>query len=814
MRLYHKIYLVILFVGLITSCYHDIDDAYDPKHKIVEEQQENMNQPLPGVARIKVEREIADKLHHYLKKRSKITRTDILPTDIASVLNKLESLEIEPLFTLGGKYRQRQVDFGLDQWFRLTFNPTRNLNSDLELEQLKKIDGIEVVESVYPICFENSYSLNERLVDALNLRSEKIDLMIYNDEKLSKQWHYDACEASLIPEAGIGLYDAWKITSGDKDVIVAVLDKGVDFRHEDLASNMWINELELNGERGRDDDNNGYVDDIYGYNFARSSGSIEPMDHGTHVAGTIAAVNNNKIGVCGVAGGSGQNDGARIMSCQIGGTTAGFINTEDAFIYAADNGAVIASCSWYVVKASTALKEAIDYFNHYAGRENDSPMQGGVVFFAAGNDNRSNKVYPPAWDNTITIASVNAHNKRSYFSNFGDWVQLSAPGGGSEMFDRENVLSTLPDNNYGYMMGTSMACPHVSGVAALVIAKYKNEGITNEQLKSILYNSVTDLTTFEEDANLIGKGLVRADLALDAVENRDVEPMPFKLKDPKLQLKTYCEWEIKADKNGNIPTAYLIYTGRLPINQNKSYTTVYTTSEHKNGDMMKFELNPYSVNGNYEIGVLARNLWGKHVASNVVTVEWDNDYSAPQTVEKASVRYKENNYTLSWKQVKDENDGTAVAYNVVGRDLNNNLVLDTTVWIGHRQVGEQVQFNCELTVEPSQICFWINAIDCWNNWSKTSLSFTVDNSSATNDSENPIRLFPNPVRNIFTLSWSEGDYDQIIIYDQMGRVVYKQEILQKQEKRYECDISELRAGIYVVQVVGSQNKDSVKIIKT
>ena len=139
----------------------------------------------------------------------------------------------------------------------------------------------------------------------------------FDDPGLPQQWHYNN-EGSIrraVEGADIDLFEAWKTTAGDPAVIVAIMDGGVQWDHPDLAANMWVNEAELNGAPGVDDDGNGYVDDVYGYNFDKDTGAIEPGGHGTHCAGTIAAVNNNGIGVCGVAGGTGtyqvHSDGPR-----------------------------------------------------------------------------------------------------------------------------------------------------------------------------------------------------------------------------------------------------------------------------------------------------------------------------------------------------------------------------------------------------------------------------------------------------------------------------------------------------------------------
>ena len=144
----------------------------------------------------------------------------------------------------------------------------------------------------------------------------------FNDPQLFWQWHYinnadQAVGTETVAGADINVAEAWKLTGGDPRVIVAIVDGGVKYNHPDLAANMLINEAELSGQPGVDDDGNGYVDDIYGYNFAVDTGEIsydstDDGGHGTHVAGTVAAVNNNGIGVCGVAGGTGNNDGVRL----------------------------------------------------------------------------------------------------------------------------------------------------------------------------------------------------------------------------------------------------------------------------------------------------------------------------------------------------------------------------------------------------------------------------------------------------------------------------------------------------------------------
>lgn len=195
------------------------------------------------------------------------------------------------------------------------------------------------------------------------------------------------------------------------------------------------------------------------------------------MAGTVAAVNNNGIGVCGVAGGNGIDSGVRLMSVGIvDGSQIADWKMARGFVYAADNGAVISQNSWQCnnTNQSKVLNDAINYFMENAGQKPDSPMKGGLVIFAAGNDN-SNTPHSPLNGQTfdrnrfITVGGVSAEKIRTSFSNYGWWVDVAAPAGEQ---DGTSIMSTALDEGYMLMNGTSMACPHVSGVAALIVSKF------------------------------------------------------------------------------------------------------------------------------------------------------------------------------------------------------------------------------------------------------------------------------------------------------------------------------------------------------
>ena len=485
----------------------------------------------------------------------KATRSGIPSTD--EVLDILGSYSFERVFPVDANTEARTREAGLHLWYTVKFNKGTDLKAAAErLKQLGEISKVQTngrIKRAYNTDSKRIY-LSDKALQQKSTRAAAAEGEP-NDPGFASQWHYrnlgegnydfeNLNNNHVGAKAGcdVNALEAWKTCTGDPSIIVAILDEGVMYTHPDLAANMWCNPGESVQGAKTDGDGNGYEGDLHGYNFVTESGDITWTDandtgHGTHVAGTIAAVNNNGKGVCGVAGGDGTpNSGVKIMSCQVfsGQNSVTLAGEARAIKYAADNGAVILQCSWgYNSSESSELsgytpgpatekewaetypleKEALDYFINNAGSPN-GVIDGGIAVFAAGNEYAGNPAFPGAYSKCVSVASLAADYTPACYTDFGSLVTLSAPGGDLEYYGKIGetedeywaetgeqkgaVLSTLVKNGqpaYGYMEGTSMACPHVSGVAALGLAYAvkQNRHYRAADFISLMKTSVKDL---------------------------------------------------------------------------------------------------------------------------------------------------------------------------------------------------------------------------------------------------------------------------------------------------------------------------------
>ena len=595
---------------------------------------------VEGEVIVKFTPQVADMIASVEATRGAATRSGAVALD--EVLEAIDGYQLERVFPFDERTETRTREQGLHQWYVVRFGAGCTAEQVAQrMQALGEVQAVDFNRSIKRAYRTKATPLSAERLAAAENATRATGAM--NDPLLAAQWHLvnrgdQFCEGELaksVHDADVQCEGAWKRSTGDEQVIVAVLDEGVFVDHPDLKENIWVNENEV--WRSHDDnDGNGYVGDRYGYNFVKNTGVITWNDaydsgHGSHVAGVISAVNNNGVGISSVAGGDGSGNGVKIMVCQIfsGYTGSSSLAVVRAIKYAADNGAVVLQCSWGYVSGAANMydwgepgfasqeewemgapleKSALDYFTHNAGSAN-GPIEGGVAVFAGGNESAPMAGYPGASEDYISVAATAADFTAATYTNYGPGTTVSAPGGDQDYYfdyvdDEHNygevgcVLSTLPyhisSSGYGYMEGTSMACPHVSGVVALGIsyAAQLRRHLTEKELRELLISTTTPIDEYQTGAktysryvadigpiqpmqiNLnayrgqMGAGQVNADALLAAIEGAGRE-----LTFPNLYI----------DQNGTVavvPSRYFVGGEALTYNvtiDNVAVATVVTS---------------------------------------------------------------------------------------------------------------------------------------------------------------------------------------------------------------------------------------------
>ena len=544
------------------------------------------------------------------------TRSGVLSVD--EILSLVEGYEIERVFPVDVRTEDKAREAGLHLWYIVRFSEEASVEKvAADLAKLGEVNRVAFNRTLKRATTKKATPLNAELVRQLSATKSNAGDPLYgfqwnlnNDGSL--QSLLDSEVTKFTAGADIRAEGAWTKCTGHPDIIVAVLDEGVDVNHPDLKESMWVNEAEVFGSV-EDADGNGYAGDRHGYNFVKQTGKITVNDrydsgHGSHVAGAVAARNNNGIGIKSIAGGDGSADsGVRIMSCQIfsGQYVGTLLDEVRAIKYAADNGAVILQCSWGYISGSAnpyewgqqfatdeewelynpLEKQALDYFVANAGSPS-GVIEGGIAVFAGGNEAAPAASYPGAYGKFVSVAAIAGDFTPAVYSNYGPGTRISAPGGDQDYYfdfapkDASGnviqkqmgsvgcILSTLPEwhtgsdignldgdfYGYGYMEGTSMACPQVSGVIALGLsyALQQRKHFKVEEFIQLLYSTATEIpeTVFDAEklwykyvidlgdnhANLtplkpykgqMGAGVANAEALLAAIDGAEAPRMTF-----------------------------------------------------------------------------------------------------------------------------------------------------------------------------------------------------------------------------------------------------------------------------------------------
>ena len=508
-------------------------------------------------------------------------------------------VKMRRLFPDAGKFEERTRAEGLHKWYVLTYEEGHSMTKASDGLMIEGVDEIEYCPRIAVIG-------DPEVVEVVPASTKAGSNGVFDDPMLDQQWHYynKGTASSSVSGCDINVVPAWRNYSTyhkyKGDIIVSIVDGGIDYKHEDLQANMWKNP-DKTGEN------------VHGYNFASNTFVVTPDDHGTHVAGTIAAVNNNGVGVCGVAGGDTKKklSGAKLMSCQIfDGNKSG--SGAEAIKWGADHGAVISQNSWGYPDLHTmpsSVKSAVDYFEKYAGLDENGrqvgPMKGGLVIFAAGNEGRSTSSND--YEKVLTVTSVGADYKRAYYTCYGSYADVIAPGGDAKKGNQ--VLSTIPGNKYGKMQGTSMACPHVSGLAALVLARFGGDGYTPVALRKQIEDNVTDISSFNVGYEL-GKGLVNAYRSLGASGGKAPE-VPTGLTATAQANNISFSVKVPKDADDGKPTAIYIYysTSDFTSTSRKSFGMFYV-EELKAGSELTGTISGVEFETEYYIAAVAGDLAG------------------------------------------------------------------------------------------------------------------------------------------------------------------------------------------------------------
>ncbi len=757
--------LAFSLLTMIYGCREGLSELHDGLTSGVEMEEDAA---IPGIMTVYTSSSMAERLLELRAEDGTLTEVP----DFLSVPG-MKILSVRTTFLIGGRFEQRQRREGLHRWFTVEYD--KNIAATKAASGFLDIEGIEFTEPV------------------LRIKSAAVKM---NDPYLSEQWHYcNTGQHGFTRGVDMKLQQAWDMYGvfGSSDVTVAIIDGGVDITHPDIKGNLWTNEAELNGRAGYDDDGNGFIDDVHGYNFVTNSSGIYGETHGTHVAGTVSAVNNNGIGVCGVAGGRyPEQPGVKLMCLQIMDERYEDIgaNIYRTFQYAADNGANIAQNSWgYEVSPSSmpaSEKAAIDYFIRYAGLDEygnqTGPMRGGLVVFAAGNEAVSLS-YPAAYDKVLSVAAIGPYGQAAYYTNYGPWVSVCAPGGDMQAnYQYGGVLSSVPGSQYSRLQGTSMACPHVSGLAALILSCAGKEGYTCDDLfEAIVDSTDPDIYAYNPGRRgQLGSGMADAVKALSFLHTvpPDNHPpvitasddSPFEVGAYRTSSRTYTSSDVDGDRT----------VVSCVVNGNEGAVTAHNDADN----VITVSISgARSKAGKYSFTIIAEDRYGVRTSMDVPYSVAEN--SAPAMIsEIGTVGINGTGNTASFR-IADyftdaDDEPLAVISNISDRNVVSFSYKEGTVTFKGLKTGStQVRMTVSDTKGAAAVC-----------------SFTV----IVRDTSVAFDVYPNPARDYINIRTGEDMECNIEILSSNGTRVFSGHAAVGIACPMRIDVSALSPGRYTVRL--------------
>ena len=794
-----KKWLLILLPALILSCSRTASESIPEPSPAAENA---IPSTIPGQLQILFTEELTDIVEPLSSDRSrgavpleKLAATKSA-SDLSAALRSLGAVSLERVFPYDPVHESRQRAEGMHRWYKLTYDPAAQ-DATKAVSDIRMLPGVESVQA------------------PRSRRPADVRLPFNDPQALAYQWTYyndGSLDKRFMLGADINVVPVWRLfTGGSPDVVVAVIDGGVDPSHPDLSPVL----IPAGPEGSK--------------NFCPGPEfELIPYDHGTHVAGTIGAVNNNGQYVCGVAGGLDGNGGVRLLSCgcfmfdpkspdpskpdDIEGDIAA------AIVWACNHGALICNNSWsYVYEHVSEAAEggidevdklAIDYFIKYAGCDNDgrqlpgSLMKGGLVVFAAGNDGWEYG-WPAQYEPVVAVGSLGPDGDSASYSNYGSWVDICAPGGEYERFSKNiaAVCSTTPLNGnyvypggrtgYDFFQGTSMACPHVSGVAALILSQFGGSGFTCGELRERLIQGA--------DRSAISRTRRDVGPALDAYgsfiwHNDDIRPS-----DP------VTDWNVK------VSGRHASVTCRLPRNSGSCEVFVSTDSsllEEIGAVTMPPGVNTYYVKGEpggsafldldleYDTAYYARvHTVGKGAFSEPSEIKYFRTGSnTPPEVTMAG-----GNCVLS---SLDEMISFNPAYNFSDNDPGS---LSYEVSIGSPKVLRTSWDGDELNIYPAAYgtsSVTVTAID--DGGLRASYTFEV----VVRDGSVPVDVWPNPVKTTLNVAAGRLMDLRICLKSASGNVLLEDTVECSSFSPVQIDMSSCAPGIYSLSVTLPSGKVS------